>query len=116
MTEIDQPLKTYRGNCHCGAFVFEFESAEIQSAYQCNCSICYKKAYLFVAASPGTYRVVKGDEDDLTVYTFNDGDWLHKFCPKCASPVMSVEKSGKPEPRRGLNVSFELGEHGKLGG
>ncbi|KAK0642861.1 glutathione-dependent formaldehyde-activating enzyme [Cercophora newfieldiana] len=102
MSEEQQPLKTYRGNCHCGAFVFEFESAEIQSAYQCNCSICYKKGYLFVSAAPGTYRVVKGDESDLTVYTFGAGNWLHKFCPNCATPLMSVEN--KAEPRRGLNA------------
>ncbi|KAK0613179.1 glutathione-dependent formaldehyde-activating enzyme [Immersiella caudata] len=103
-TERKPPLKTYRGNCHCTAFVYEMEAPEIQTAHECNCSICYKKAYLWLSPAPGSYRVVKGDEADLTTYTFGDGKWLHKFCPVCATPLMVVLKSDDQEPRRGLNA------------
>ena len=65
-----QPLKTYRGNCHCGAFVYEADLPEITSAIECNCSICVKKGYLFVFLGRDKFRVVKGSEDQLTVYAF----------------------------------------------
>lgn len=64
-----QPLKTYRGNCHCGAFVYEADlPAELTSAGECNCSICVKKGYLLALLGRDKFRVVKGSEDQLTVY------------------------------------------------
>lgn len=78
LMESQDPLKTYRGNCHCGAFVYEAQLPEINSAAQCNCSICYKKGYLWLFPGPGDFQVVKGDEADLRVYTFGEGTTLHK--------------------------------------
>ncbi|TGO77074.1 hypothetical protein BELL_0124g00120 [Botrytis elliptica] len=45
MSEITPELKTYNGNCHCGAFKFTIKMPEITTATQCNCSICFKKGY-----------------------------------------------------------------------
>jgi hypothetical protein len=72
------PLQTYRGNCHCGAFVYEAQLPEIKVAYECNCSICYKKAYLWNFAGPGGIKIVKGDDNTLKSYTFNAGNTIHK--------------------------------------
>ncbi len=82
MAETEQPpLKTYRANCHCGLFVFEVELPEIQTGYQCNCSICAKKSYVWTFPAPGAYKIVKGDEKDLVTYTFNNGKLEHKVTP-----------------------------------
>lgn len=73
-------LKTYRGNCHCGAFVYEARLPGIDSAHECNCSICYKKGYLwlFVGDEPGDFTVVRGEESQLSVYTFGGHNIQHK--------------------------------------
>lgn len=75
----ESPLKTYRGNCHCGAFVYEVELPEIKAVSTCNCSICSKKGYLWV--KPSEIKVVKGSEDALTAYTFASNTFYHKVSP-----------------------------------
>lgn len=88
-----QPLKSYRGNCHCGAFIFTLLVPEIVSAASCNCSICRKKGYLWVI--PDTtkghkFEVVK-DEGKLTDYvTGPKGTKNHKFCEVCGTGVYAV--------------------------
>lgn len=72
------PLRTYRGNCHCTAFVYEIKVPEIKAVKQCNCSICHKKGYLWVFPGADDFNFVKGIEDDLTSYAFNDGKINHK--------------------------------------
>ena len=68
-------IKKYRGNCHCGAFVFEIEVPEIKSATACNCSICVKKGYLWVKPhSPPT--IIKG-EGTLARYGFGGKNIEH---------------------------------------
>lgn len=75
MAEGEETAKTYRGNCHCGAFIFEVKSPEIKSAMSCNCSICTKKGYLwFFPKEPMT--IVKGD-GSLKEYTFGPKKTTH---------------------------------------
>jgi len=107
MADANQPRKTYRGNCHCGAFVYEVELPEIKAVSACNCSICTKKGYLWVRP-PSEIKVVKGYEDALTSYTFGSKTFYHKvrsifpcleknssetenvqFCPTCATPLLA---------------------------
>ncbi|PHH85937.1 hypothetical protein CDD83_10976 [Cordyceps sp. RAO-2017] len=106
MSSTDGPERTYRGNCHCGAFVFEARLPEVRAVHECNCSLCRRKGYLFVfAAEAGDgFRVVRGAEEALTSYTFGAGEMFHKFCPTCASPVMALFPAGPPGKRRALNV------------
>ena len=75
----EQAEKTYRGNCHCGAFVYECQLPEIKTANECNCSICYKKGYLW-QFPPAGIKFVKGDEKELRQYTFLTGKIVHKAC------------------------------------
>ncbi|POR31142.1 Centromere protein V [Tolypocladium paradoxum] len=104
-TTETEPLRTYRGNCHCGAFVYEVELPEIKSVFQCNCSICHKKAYLWVfPGEADNFRVVKGTDDTLTGYRFGPKKLVHKFCPTCATPVMGQFPGGPPGKQRALNV------------
>ncbi|PNY29805.1 Centromere protein V [Tolypocladium capitatum] len=105
VTTETEPLRTYRGNCHCGAFVYEAELPEIKSVFECNCSICHKKGYLWVfPGEAGDFRVVKGTDDVLTGYKFGPKKLVHKFCPRCATPVMGQFPDGPPGKQRALNV------------
>jgi hypothetical protein len=74
----DTNLKTYRGNCHCTAFVYEVDIPELKSAAECNCSICTKKGVLWIYPAPDALRIVKGSEDALTSYKFGTGIATHK--------------------------------------
>ncbi|KAK3318270.1 Mss4-like protein [Apodospora peruviana] len=81
--------KTYRGNCHCGAFVFEVTVPEIKLAMVCNCSICLKKGYMWLYTSKEAVTIIN-DEGILTEYQFGDGKINHKFCSKCGTGVMGT--------------------------
>ncbi|CAG9941330.1 unnamed protein product [Clonostachys rosea f. rosea IK726] len=102
------PLKTYRGNCHCGAFVFEAQMPEIKDVMQCNCSICHRKGYLLVNPVEGSFRVVKGDLNQLTTYRFASEKIQHKFCPTCGIAVLATMPEGPPGMNTMLNAhSFQ---------
>jgi hypothetical protein len=74
-------MRTYRGNCHCGAFVYEATLPEITQASECDCSMCVKKGYLFVFTnSAKNFKVVKGSQDDLVTYRFGGKNLDHKVC------------------------------------
>ncbi|KAK4158093.1 hypothetical protein C8A00DRAFT_11153 [Chaetomidium leptoderma] len=88
MSETEQPTKTYRGNCHCGAFVFEIDAPEIKSVGDCKCSICSKRGYLWlVPQNPPT--IVK-DEGKLVSYAFASKNMDHQFCGNCGTTVMAA--------------------------
>ena len=85
MAEPEQIPKTYRGNCHCGAFVYEVDlAADIKATAQCNCSVCTKKGYLWSLPIGDSFKVVKGDEKDLSVYTFGKETVRHFVRPQTA--------------------------------
>jgi len=106
MADTAQPEnKTYRGNCHCGAFVFEVELPELKVAQICKCSHCYKKG--FVWAFPGgkeKFKIVKGDESTLREYRFGSKDLLHRFCPTCGTSVYAKSLTRPPPLNMGVNV------------
>ncbi|KAK5654648.1 hypothetical protein OQA88_6969 [Cercophora sp. LCS_1] len=97
-------FKTFRGNCHCTAFVFEIDLLPLESAGECNCSICQKKGYLWVYGSRDQFRVVKGDENDLSSYSFGDKMAFHKFCPKCATPLICASPEGPNNRQIAINA------------
>ncbi|KAI3331521.1 glutathione-dependent formaldehyde-activating enzyme [Xylariaceae sp. AK1471] len=115
MAEQEAPLKTYRGNCHCAAFVYEITLPEIKQVTECNCSICYKKGAIFVFPKPSDVKFVKGDPSTLAHYNFNTNKFTHEFCPTCGVSLMIVghltpEKEGK-KPENGFNVrTFQRGQ------
>lgn len=76
---MSSPLRTYRGNCHCGAFVYEADLPEITKATECPCYICRKKGYLLVDVdSAAHFRVVKGSLEDLSEYRFGSRQFGHR--------------------------------------
>ncbi|GAW17565.1 hypothetical protein ANO14919_070230 [Xylariales sp. No.14919] len=110
MPDQEANLKTYRANCHCAAYVYEVTLPEISTASQCNCSVCYKKAALWVFPKPKDVKFVKGDPATLTNYTFGKRNFTHKFCSTCGNSIMFVGHLEPPkpgedeEPENGINV------------
>jgi hypothetical protein len=77
MSETQPELKTYHGNCHCGAFKFTIDVPEITAVTRCKCSICFIKGYQWLFPGPGCFKIVKG-EGSLKDYTFASGTIAHK--------------------------------------
>lgn len=77
----DQPSRrTYRGNCHCGNFVYEVDLPELRCVVECDCSFCSRTGNLYVLTDDDcNFRIVKGTEEKLTSYTF-EGNKIHKVC------------------------------------
>lgn len=98
-------LKTYRGNCHCGAFVYEAKLPEITSYFECNCSICRKKGSAYLLPEGGQIDVVKGSVDDLASYDFNKVGFVHLFCPKCGTAVLLKKLVDPSAVKTVINVS-----------
>ncbi|KAK4100896.1 hypothetical protein N658DRAFT_524433 [Parathielavia hyrcaniae] len=88
MSDAEQPTKTYRGNCHCGAYVFEVEAPEIKSVSDCKCSICIKRGYLWLV--PQKPLTVIKDEGKLVHYSFGGKKMDHQFCGTCGTTVIAT--------------------------
>ncbi|KAJ7194730.1 glutathione-dependent formaldehyde-activating enzyme [Mycena pura] len=100
-------LVEYRGNCHCGAFMFTFKAPELKQASECDCSICSKNGYLWASPSHDTFTAVKGDEDTtLVAYEFGNRTLAHKFCPTCGTSIMA--RFLNPEAANGMTVLINL--------
>jgi hypothetical protein len=82
MAEATPELKTYYGNCHCGAFKFNVKLPELKSVLECNCSICSRKGYQWVFPSAGNFTVEKG-EGTLKDYEFGPCTMAHKVFQLC---------------------------------
>lgn len=94
-------LRTYNGNCHCGAFKFTFQLPEITHVGECNCSICLKKGYRWIFPGPKEINITKG-EGTLKEYRFNTKKLAHQFCPTCGTSVLGLYEGYPP----GINVSY----------
>ncbi|KAI1376993.1 Mss4-like protein [Hypoxylon crocopeplum] len=85
------PLKKYRANCHCAAYIFEVNLPDtIESGLRCNCSYCYKRAGIFqLPQSEGDITFEKGDPATLARYSF--GNVEHQFCLTCGTYLFRVD-------------------------
>ncbi len=74
----------YLGSCHCKAIQFEFESDPIETALQCNCSICFRKNAIMSTnyIEPDQFKLLKGQQA-LSIYRWGDKDVNHYFCRVC---------------------------------
>ncbi|RYP54658.1 hypothetical protein DL768_000594 [Monosporascus sp. mg162] len=84
-------LKTYRGSCHCGAYIFDAKLPEASSinASECNCSICSRLGAIWkFPLRSADITFVKGDPATLTGYAFGNKAFTYKFCPKCGVSLL----------------------------
>jgi hypothetical protein len=72
-----QELKTYHGNCHCGAVKFTVKAPENLEVSQCNCSICFKKGYKYLNVGSGDLNFIRGEEH-LKDYGFGEKTVIHR--------------------------------------
>ena len=82
----------HNGSCHCGAVLIEVEAPEDVEAYECNCSMCLRTAFLHLIVSKEAFRLVGGAES-LVTYTFNTGVAKHYFCGVCGCKPYYVPRS-----------------------
>ena len=76
-TASETKTKTYRGNCHCGAYIYDVELPEaLTQGDECNCSHCYKRGSAW--AMPAFPRFLRGDPKTLTSYSFGRNMFQHK--------------------------------------
>lgn len=75
----------HTGSCHCGGVKYEAEG-DIQSALECNCSICYKRAAPLAFMPKSAFRLLTPDAN-LSTYTFNKHAIRHRFCSTCGIHV-----------------------------
>ncbi|KAL2054981.1 hypothetical protein ABVK25_004803 [Lepraria finkii] len=94
-------LKTYRGNCNCGAFRYSVKLPPFEEVTACNCSICAKKSYLWSFPISADVFVVEKGDGTLKSYEFGRKKMMHKCCPECGTAVMGQMHGG---PDIGLNV------------
>ena len=80
MTKLQEPM-VYEGGCHCGAVRFQV-LVDSYVVYDCNCSICRKKAFLHLIVPRENFTLCQG-KDVLTSYTFNTKVAQHTFCSIC---------------------------------
>ena len=77
-------MKTYHGNCHCGAISFLFEHDEIREGVRCNCSLCKRKAAVM---SPFTIKPealnIDVKDENLGCYQFGSKIARHYYCKRC---------------------------------
>lgn len=74
-------MKKYQGGCHCGQVRFEIET-ELNTAIECNCSICTKKGALHHRVPPERFRLLSGQES-LARYQSGTRIAKHWFCKHC---------------------------------
>jgi hypothetical protein len=82
----------HRGSCHCGAVVVEVWAPPDIEAYECNCSMCERTAFLHLIVPADRFRLLSGN-DALTTYTFNTGVARHFFCSTCGAKPFYVPRS-----------------------
>lgn len=75
-------LKTYQGQCHCGAVRFEFSAPETVDVTDCNCSLCRMTGYEHVFVEEADLRFLSG-RDQLVSYKFGTKTADHLFCGTC---------------------------------
>ena len=82
----------HTGSCHCGAVRIEVEAPEQIVAYECNCSMCRRTAFLHLIVPASRFRLLSG-ADQLTTYVFNTGIAKHLFCRICGVRPFYVPRS-----------------------
>jgi hypothetical protein len=92
----------YTGSCHCGNVRFEVEG-ELESAIQCNCSICWRKGSLSWFVPRSAFRLPAA-EDRAASYTFNQHRIKHRFCRTCGIHPFAYGTDPKGKEMAAVNI------------
>ncbi|KAI1484352.1 glutathione-dependent formaldehyde-activating enzyme [Biscogniauxia mediterranea] len=91
-----EELRTYRGNCHCAAYVFEVRLPEVKEGYECNCSLCHKRGGIMLPVH-GDVVFVRGSADTLSTYSFGNRRFKHQSCATCGSYLFCIGALNHPQ-------------------
>jgi hypothetical protein len=80
-------LKTYHGNCHCGAVKYTVTLPEITSVTECDCSLCRRKGHKSLFPSGDLVFEEGKGEDKLKSYEFAGKNIAHKVCNLTRFPI-----------------------------
>jgi hypothetical protein len=96
MERTMEVASTRTGGCHCGKVRYEVTLA-LETVYECNCSMCSKKAALMTFVPAEQFRLLSG-EDELTDYQWNKEIIHHVFCRSCGihSFARGIGSGGAP--------------------
>jgi hypothetical protein len=76
-------MTEYYGSCHCKEVRFSFFADEIlDELYQCNCTLCLKKAIVMKPISKDHFTLQNG-HSNLYLYEWNKKIAKHFFCKIC---------------------------------
>ena len=100
---MNEPAKSMRGSCHCGAVQFEVTLADgFNTIRRCNCSYCTMRGAVAVSANLADIHFTWG-EDKLTLYQFNTKSAKHYFCSVCGIYTHHQRRSNPTQ--YGVNVA-----------
>jgi hypothetical protein len=92
-------VKTWRGQCHCGAVGFEYRTAHAPAAWPvraCQCSFCLKHHGVYTSDPDGSVRFAHREPELLTRYRFGHKTADFIFCARCGSYLGAVtEEDGQ---------------------
>ncbi|KAI5921498.1 glutathione-dependent formaldehyde-activating enzyme [Camillea tinctor] len=93
---VSEKLKTYRGNCHCAAYVFEVRLPEVREGHECNCSFCHKRGGIMLPVCEEV-AFVQGNADTLRTYMFGSRQYKHQSCATCGSYLFCTRTLTHPQ-------------------
>jgi hypothetical protein len=99
------PLKTTRGSCHCGAVHWEFRGA-IPDATICNCTVCRRYGVLWAYGYDGNDVHIEDPSSALTVYICGSQKISFNFCKRCGNLVSW--RSLRPNDRGLTRIAVNL--------
>jgi hypothetical protein len=92
-------VSTHRGSCHCGALAFEYETANVPTAWPvraCQCSFCLKHHGVYTSDPKGSVRFAHREPALLTRYRFGHKTADFIFCGRCGGYLGAVtEEDGR---------------------
>lgn len=93
-------MKTYQGECHCGAVKFSILTDPNYSV-RCDCSLCRRHVSVMLRCDQADLDILSG-QDALSTYQFNTKVAEHYFCRHCG--VYTFHKMRKLPDKYGVNA------------
>ena len=87
----------YRGQCHCGAVGFEYETANPPSAWPvraCQCTFCLKHHGVYTSDPNGSVHFTHREPQLLTRYRFGHQTADFIFCGRCGGYLGAITEEG----------------------
>lgn len=98
-----ETVKTYHGQCHCGAVRYTAET-DLAGLMDCNSSRCRRLGWILKPVPAARFTLL-GGEDKLTEYRFNTDRIEHLFCAVCGIESFSRGKDGQGNEVVMINVN-----------